>query len=189
MPRDSASADPRENAGGRPRRRVRPHGSELTEKQQRFVEAYCGPAMGNATEAARMAGYKGNAKTLGAVGAENLAKPGIAEAIRSMATKVREAAILDATEIQTILSDIARGRGEEPHVLQSGKVVRVEPNLSTRRAAAVDLAKMLGLFVERFEVKTEVAFEQMLGRLRKHMSEGAYKELLAAIVAVDEEDG
>lgn len=54
---------------------------KLTEKQRRFVEAYMGEAAGNATEAARLAGYKGNAKTLGAVGAENLAKPGIQQAI------------------------------------------------------------------------------------------------------------
>lgn len=159
-----------------------------SEKQRRFVEAYCGPAKGNATEAARLAGYRGTPATLRAVGSENLRKPSVRRAVDELMASIRSAAIADATEIQELLTRIARGEAIEPFVLQSGKVVRVEPNLSTRRAAAVDLAKMLGLFVERFEVKTEVAFEQMLGRLRKHMSEGAYKELLAAIVAVDEED-
>jgi len=54
---------------------------KLTLKQQRFVDAYMGEAKGNATQAARMAGYRGNAVTLGVVGAENLGKLQIKEAI------------------------------------------------------------------------------------------------------------
>lgn len=54
---------------------------KLTEKQRRFVDAYLGEAAGNATEAARLAGYKGNDNTLASVGTENLRKPAIAEAI------------------------------------------------------------------------------------------------------------
>lgn len=54
---------------------------KLTRKQQLFVEAYRGQARGNATEAARLAGYKGNDVVLAQVGAENLKKPQIAEAI------------------------------------------------------------------------------------------------------------
>lgn len=53
----------------------------LTLKQQRFIEAYLGDAAGNATEAARQAGYRGNDKTLGVVGWENLNKPKISRAI------------------------------------------------------------------------------------------------------------
>lgn len=54
---------------------------KLTEKQRRFVEAYMGEAAGNGTEAARLAGYKGSAKTLGVVATENLAKPSVRAAI------------------------------------------------------------------------------------------------------------
>jgi hypothetical protein len=54
---------------------------KLTEKQRRFVDAYLGEAAGNATKAARLAGYKGNDNTLASVGTENLRKPAIAEAI------------------------------------------------------------------------------------------------------------
>ena len=51
----------------------------LTQKQLAFVHWYCSAEINfNATAAARRAGYKGNDKTLSAVGAENLAKPGIA---------------------------------------------------------------------------------------------------------------
>lgn len=56
---------------------------KLTEKQRRFVEAYMGEAAGNATEAARLAGYKGSDTTLCAVGSENLRKPLVARAIES----------------------------------------------------------------------------------------------------------
>lgn len=55
---------------------------DLTEKQRRFVEAYMGEATGNATEAARRAGYKGGESTLRSVGSENLTKPDIITAIK-----------------------------------------------------------------------------------------------------------
>jgi phage terminase small subunit len=38
--------------------------SELTTKQRLFVEAFIGAANGNATEAARLAGYQGSDDTL-----------------------------------------------------------------------------------------------------------------------------
>lgn len=81
----------------------------LTPKQSRFVEAYLGPARGNATEAARIAGYKGNDATLSAVGAENLGKPLIAETVAErLATSLRT---LGADDILAELSAIARDKG------------------------------------------------------------------------------
>lgn len=56
---------------------------ELTEKQRRFVEAYMGKAAGNATKAARIAGYSGDDITLASVGYENLRKPQIHAAINA----------------------------------------------------------------------------------------------------------
>jgi len=55
--------------------------SKLTLKQEKFVEAYMGKAAGNATEAARLAGYKGNEATLAVTGFENLRKPNVKAAI------------------------------------------------------------------------------------------------------------
>jgi phage terminase small subunit len=80
----------------------------LTEKQRRFVEAYAGPAKGNATEAARLAGYRGNDVTLAAVGSENLRKPPIAAALAELAARTRKSAIADVEECKSILSTIAR---------------------------------------------------------------------------------
>ena len=54
---------------------------KITEKQRRFIEAYMGAACGNVTEAASLAGYKGNRKTLEAVGRKTLAIARIRAAI------------------------------------------------------------------------------------------------------------
>ena len=53
----------------------------LTAKQREFVLAYIGKAQGNATEAARLAGYDGDDNTLSSIGYENLRKPEIKRAI------------------------------------------------------------------------------------------------------------
>ena len=52
---------------------------KLTPKQQLFVSEFL--KTGNATEAARKAGYKGNEETLRSIGKENLTKPPIKRAI------------------------------------------------------------------------------------------------------------
>jgi|SaaInlStandDraft_2_1057019.scaffolds.fasta_scaffold316298_1 hypothetical protein len=51
----------------------------LTPKQLKFVSEYL--RLGNGVEAARAAGYKGNANTLAVVSAENLRKPNIQSAL------------------------------------------------------------------------------------------------------------
>ena len=54
--------------------------ARLTLKQSRFINFWFTTG-GNATEAARLAGYKGEYQTLAAVGNENLKKPKIVEPI------------------------------------------------------------------------------------------------------------
>lgn len=79
----------------------------LTTKQRLFIEAYL--ANPNATEAARKAGYKGNDNTLRSVGAENLAKPSIANLLNERV----EQAIITADEILNGVKDIAlKGKRE-----------------------------------------------------------------------------
>jgi hypothetical protein len=60
---------------------------KLTLKQRRFIDEYL--LSGNATEAARVAGYKGNRATLATVASENLAKPYIAEEVRRRDAQMR----------------------------------------------------------------------------------------------------
>jgi hypothetical protein len=77
---------------------------KISHKQQKFINAYLGAANGNATEAAKLAGYKGNRHTLQAIGSENLSKPVISEAInRAMAKSAA-----GAKESLLLLSRIAR---------------------------------------------------------------------------------
>jgi hypothetical protein len=80
--------------------------SQFTDKQQEFINAYLGVANFNATEAARIAGYKGNGNTLAAVGSENLRKPNIAAEI-----KVRlQASAMHADELLMHLGRQARSK-------------------------------------------------------------------------------
>lgn len=63
----------------------------LTERQRRFVEAYIGPAGGNATKAAQMAGYKDdNYNSLRMTASETLAKPYVQQAIASAWARKRQ---------------------------------------------------------------------------------------------------
>lgn len=80
-------------------------GEKLTLKQQAFVAEYL--KCGNATEAARRAGYKGNEKTLSQVGAENIRKPGIQGAINAAKTKAMDEAIVDAAFVLNGLKEVA----------------------------------------------------------------------------------
>lgn len=80
-------------------------GEKLTPKQEIFVSEYL--KTGNATEAARRAGYKGNDSTLQSIAKENLRKPLIQGAIKEAKAKVMDVAIVDATFVLNGLRDIA----------------------------------------------------------------------------------
>jgi len=54
----------------------------LTLRQQTFVEMYLGQCYGNATEAARLAGYSGSDNQLATIGWQNLRKPEIRAYVR-----------------------------------------------------------------------------------------------------------
>lgn len=82
----------------------------MTTKQTLFVEAYIGPAKGNATEAARMAGYSGNSATLAQVGHENLRKPEIASLVEARLA----AAQMEAHEMIAELTRVARLQSSLP---------------------------------------------------------------------------
>lgn len=86
-----------------------PKRKKLTIKQQQFIEAYLGDANFNATEAARLAGYKGNDNTVATVGWENLQKPAIAERIKH---RLAESA-MSADEVLQRLAEQARGTHRE----------------------------------------------------------------------------
>lgn len=77
-------------------------GRALLPKQQAFVEHYA--ACGNATEAARRAGYK----KPNPQGAENLAKPNIQAAIAALTEKTASTRIANAKERQEFWTSVMR---------------------------------------------------------------------------------
>lgn len=148
---------------------------KLTPKQQAFVDAYTGPARGNATEAARMAGYKGNDTTLRAVGAENLTKPLVIAAVKKTADATQKRARLDRHGLQTWLEDVVLDEAGERLTMAPEGPVSEGPKWSDRIAAAKLLATMRGHLL-----KPDVIREQ-LQELKPRMSREAYRELLLAL--------
>jgi phage terminase small subunit len=97
----------------------------MTNKQKLFVEHYL--RCWNATEAASQAGYKGNRKTLGAMGLENLEKPIIAKAIKK---RLKESA-MGADEC---LSRIAgHARSEDVKAMKALELIGKHHSLFTDR--------------------------------------------------------
>lgn len=156
-------------------------GAQLTEKQARFLRAFVGEAKGNATQAARLAGYRGSDATLRATASRLLRRSGIAAALEEHRRDLEAKGILTRDEILARLASIARGEVEEPHVLQSGEVVYAPPKFSDRRGALMDAARMMGLLVDRIEVRAFDGLQAQLRELQQRMSEGAFEELLRAL--------
>jgi hypothetical protein len=110
---------------------------KLTAKQQLFCEFYIGAANGNATEAARLAGYKGSDETLRAIGSQNLTKLNISEVCRE---RVNEVA-LSADKVLSELSEIALSKDEATR---------------DRLTALQLLGKFHKLFSERLDLNVQV---------------------------------
>lgn len=79
---------------------------ELTQKQESFCINYF--QIGNATEAARIAGY--SKKTARVIAAVNLSKVNIINRIKELQEAAASAKIMDVTERKERLSEIARAR-------------------------------------------------------------------------------
>lgn len=119
---------------------------KLTVKQQRFVDCY----KGNATDAARKAGYKGNDVTLGQVGAENLKKPQIKKAIQSREERRNKSHIATREERQKFWSDVLAGK------IKEGKNI---PKMTDRLKASELLGKSEADFVDRHKFDDPLVLE------------------------------
>lgn len=153
----------------------------MTLKQQLFADAYLGNG-GNATAAARSAGYKGNDDTLSSVGEQNLRKLEVIRAISSKtSTLAAERGIMPADEVLSRLTRQARasidlildenGRPSTKAALAKGasdliksvavantkfgENVRIE--IHDSQAAAIQLGRYHGLFVDRIVSDTLTA--------------------------------
>lgn len=95
---------------------------QLTPKQQRFVDHYL--ETGNATEAARLAGYSGSDNTLRSMGGENLLKPAIASAIKERQKDTAEKRIASGEEVLKFLSGVMLGTQEaSPQQLRAAELL------------------------------------------------------------------
>lgn len=79
--------------------------AKLTAKQRRFVDAYDG----NATQAARVAGYGGGDNALAVTGRRLLTNAKVATAIAARESKRAESSIASREERQQFWSDVMRG--------------------------------------------------------------------------------
>lgn len=114
--------------------------AKLTEKQQRFADEYI--RLGNATEAAILAGY--SSKSARFVGAENLTKPNIKAYIDGILAEMASKRVMDATEAMELLTSIARGEMDEVVYMATGDgVVRVEkpPDINQKTSALKEILK------------------------------------------------
>lgn len=119
---------------------------KLKPKQQAFVDHYL--ATGNATDAARLAGYSGSDNTLGQTGDENLKKPKIQTALRERGSKSLQTRIATADEVLQGIAAIAFNSPDEKN-----------------RLAALNSLK------KRFRVDNDPEFEQLTkDRIREEIA-------------------
>jgi phage terminase small subunit len=122
----------------------------LTEKRRRFVLAYVGEAMGNATEAARIAGYAKPTEE----GSFLLRNPQVRDALRSVAAPAENAKIASTEEIHERLTAILRGEVKTATRTESetgASVSEKEPTPAEMAAAAKLLLTARGELVKRVE--------------------------------------
>lgn len=80
----------------------------LTQKQEAFCLNYL--RLGNATESARLAGYKGNDVALAVNSSKMLRNNKVAGRIAELRKRAEDAAVADVVERKRVLTEIVRGR-------------------------------------------------------------------------------
>lgn len=124
---------------------------KLTEKQKRFCDYYI--ETGNATEAARKAGY--SKKTARVIGQENLTKPALKSYIDEQLEKLQSERVASQQEVMEFLTSVMRGEVTEPMPLLDGegyqKVVQVTPNAQARKAAAELIGKRYAMWTDKVD--------------------------------------
>lgn len=109
---------------------------KLTPKQKRFCEEYL--KSGNATEAAKKAGYK--EKAAHSMGAENLRKPAISAYIKRRTDEQEAAQVADSNEILKFYTAVMRGEVKDQFGMDASLSDRLKAgdSLMKRYAAASD---------------------------------------------------
>lgn len=123
--------------------------SKLTVKQQRFADEYI--ISGNATEAARKAGY--SHKTANRIATENLSKPVIRSYIDERLDQLKKESIADQDEVLQYLTAVLRGKEKEATLLGLGmgeqKIVDIDVSAKDRIKAAELLGKRHAMWTDK----------------------------------------
>ncbi|EPP15862.1 phage terminase small subunit [Megasphaera sp. BL7] len=123
---------------------------KLTLKQKRFVDAYI--ETGNATEAARMAGY--SKKTANRIGTENLSKLVIRRAIQERLDAMEAAKTATPEEVMQHLTAAMRGEIREEHIVSEGTGEGCSrARIMKKQISAHDRLKAAELLLKRYPTK------------------------------------
>ncbi|WP_138825207.1 terminase small subunit [Bacillus altitudinis] len=125
---------------------------KLTQKQQRFADYYI--ELGNATEAARKAGY--SSKTAKSIGQENLTKPDIKSYIKERLNEKDAERIASQDEILEFLTAVMRGEKTEQIPVGLGEGAQQledkDPYLKDRVKAAELLGKRHSMWTDKVDM-------------------------------------
>ena len=133
---------------------------KLTEKQRRFVDYYV--ETGNASEAARRAGYA--EKAAYRTGSENLRKPQVKAAIDARLKELEDKRIATADEVLQFLTSTLRGEVKEERVVVKGtgegrsdaRIITVQVSARDRLEAAKSLLKRYPMQLDAKEQKLKL---------------------------------
>jgi phage terminase small subunit len=131
----------------------------LTPKQKAFADYYI--ECGNASEAARRAGY--SPKTAEKIGSENLQKPEISAYIQERMAQQDASRVASADEVLRFYSSVMRGQEKDAFGL--------DPSLADRLKAADSLMKRYAIGAEKQKGTLE-----KLDSLLKEMHDAAYMD-------------
>lgn len=128
--------------------------SKLTIKQKRFVDEYI--ISGNATDAAIKAGY--SKRTAKSIGAENLTKPDIVNALREKEREIQSKKIAKQEEVLEYLTSILRGEETQQTLIGVGKGVQaitdIELSAADKIKAAELIGKRFGMWTDKVELES-----------------------------------
>ena len=130
----------------------------MTERQNRFIDYYV--QTGNASEAARKAGYSKNSARQ--IGDRLLANVDISEAIEKRLAELKTKRTADTQEILEHLSAVLRGEVTETIITPGGKSFNVPVRECDRLAAAEKLLRIYGAYKDKVEVTSANLFVQTL---------------------------
>ena len=122
--------------------------SRLTIKQKRFVDEYIISA--NATDAAIKAGY--SKRTAKSIGAENLTKPDIVNALREKEREIQSKKIAKQEEVLEYLTSILRNEQTQQTLIGVGKGVQAITDIELSAADKIKAAELIG---KRFGMWTD----------------------------------